>query len=88
MCVRVCVCARMCVCMCVYCICLINTVSMICTPVQHYLNKKNIEIVLTFISNAPSNSTACHLATPNITANYCVMMVVSSRREEICINLW
>ena len=53
-------------------------ISLINTPVPYYLNTNNIDTVVTFISSAPSNSIACHFATPGITANYCITMVISS----------
>ena len=37
----------------------------------------NTDIVVSFISSAASNSTARHFATPGITANYCVPMIIS-----------
>ena len=55
----------------------INTAFLISTPVQYYLNTNNIDIVVIFISSAPSNGTTCHFVTPGITANYCVMMIIS-----------
>ena len=56
----------------------INTAFLISTPVQYYLNTNNIDIVVIFISSGPSNSTIYHFVTPGITANYCVMMIMSS----------
>ena len=46
-----------------YHISLINTASSISTPVRYYSNTNSIEMVVIFISNTPSNSTACHFAT-------------------------
>ena len=63
---------------CSYHISSINTASSISTPVQYYSNKNNIEMVVTFISSASSKSTACHFTTPDIIANYCVTMAISS----------
>ena len=54
--------------MCKYRISLINTAFLISTPVWYYLNTNNIDIVVIFISSVPLNSTACHFATPGITA--------------------
>ena len=62
---------------CLYHIFLNNTTFSISTPVQYYLNTNNIDIVVIFISSAPSNSTTCHFATPGIMANYRVMMIIS-----------
>ena len=56
----------------------INIASLISTPVQYYSNTNNIEMVVIFISSAPSNSTACHFVTPDIIAKYHVTMAVSS----------
>ena len=56
----------------------INTAFLISTPMQYYSNTNNIEIVVIFISNAPSNSTACHFMTLDIIAKYYVTMAVSS----------
>ena len=53
-----------------YHISLINTAFSISILVRYYLNTNNIDIVVIFISSAPSNSTACHFATPGVTANY------------------
>ena len=36
----------------------------------YYSNTNNIDIVVIFISSAPSNSTACYFATPDIIAKY------------------
>ena len=66
-----------------YCISSINTVSSISTPVQYYSNTNNIKMVVIFINSAPSNSTACNFATPNIIANYRVMMEISSIVVEV-----
>ena len=56
----------------------INTASSISTLVWYYSNTNNIDMVVTFISSTPSNSTACHFVTPDIIAEYCVTMAVSS----------
>ena len=63
----------------------INTASLISTPVRYYSNASNIEMVVIFISSTPSNSTACHFATLDIIAKYCVAMAVSSILFELCI---
>ena len=58
----------------IYRISSINTASSISTPVWYYSNTNNIEMLVIFISSAPSNSTACHFATPDIIAKYRVMI--------------
>ena len=77
--VYVCVCLCMCVCvcvrMCMYHISSINTIFSISTPARYCLTTNNIDIVIIFISSAPSSSTACHFVTPCITANHCVTMI-------------
>ena len=61
-----------------YGVSLINTAFSISTPVRYSLNTNNIDIVVMFISSAPSNGAACHFASVGITANYCVTMIISS----------
>ena len=61
-----------------YRISLIKTTILINTPVWYYLNTKNIDVVVIFICSAPSNSTACHFASPGIMVNYRVTMILSS----------
>ena len=60
-----------------YHISLINTAFSISILVRYYLNTNNIDIVVIFISSAPSNSTACYFVMPGIMANYHVMMTRS-----------
>ena len=71
---------------CMYHISSINTTSSISTPVRYYSNINNIEMVVIFISNAPSNSTACHFATPDIIAKYRVTMAVSLIVFQVIMN--
>ena len=64
----------------IYRISSISTAISISTPVQYiyYLNTNNIDIGVIFIISAPSNSTACRLATLGIMANYCITMIILS----------
>ena len=56
----------------------INTAFSFSTPVWHYLNTSNINIVVIFISSVSSNSTVCHFVTLGIAANYRVTMIILS----------
>ena len=49
---------------------LINTAFLISIAVGYYLNTNNIDLIVILINRVPSNSIACHLATPGITGNY------------------
>ena len=76
---------------------LFNTASSISTSVRYYSNTNNIDMVVIFISSAPSNSTTYHFATPDIIAKYHVTMAVSliifekqraiARRKDILDNI-
>ena len=59
----------------IYCISSINIAFSISTLLQYYFNTNNIDIVVIFISSAPSNSTACHFVSAVIMANYRVIII-------------
>ena len=75
----------------IYCISSINTTFLITTSVRYYFNTNNNDVVVIFISSTPSNSIVCHFVSMVITANYCVIMIISliifqlqqASREEI-----
>ena len=48
-----------------YHISLIDTASLISTPVRYYFNAINIKIVLFFNSSTPLNNVACHCKSPD-----------------------